>query len=178
MERAKTLLRRPRIFFILGAALLVFLLAGGGALYLTQAHPEQPIAFPHSTHVGIGAQCIYCHSSATFSPVAGLPSNDKCWGCHQQIQRQSPELDKLANFVRSNEPVPWVPVAIQPDFVHFPHNRHVNAGVSCETCHGDVGQMQVAVPQPRQNMGWCLDCHVTMRPEQTALLTDCSACHY
>jgi uncharacterized paraquat-inducible protein A len=179
MDRAKTLLRPPRIFILLGVVLLVFLLAGGGALYVTQAHPPQPIDFPHSTHVAFGVQCIFCHTSATFSPVAGIPSNDKCWGCHQQIDaRGREELEKLYAYLRNNEPIPWVPVAIQPDFVHFPHDRHVNAGVSCETCHGDVSQMRVAERQPHQNMGWCLDCHVTMRPEQTALLTDCSACHY
>jgi hypothetical protein len=178
MHIVKALLRRPMILIGGGVALLVFVIAGGAALYLTQAVPEQPIAFPHATHVGIGAQCIFCHSSATFSPVAGIPTSNKCWGCHQQIQRQSPELDKLANFVQSGEKIPWVPVAIQPDFVHFPHNMHVNAGINCETCHGDVGSMQVAERQPRQNMGWCLDCHVTMRPEEASRLTDCSMCHY
>jgi hypothetical protein len=106
MDRAKTLLRRPRIFFILGAALLVFLLAGGGALYLTQAHPEQPIAFPHSTHVGIGAQCIYCHSSATFSPLPVYPVMTNVGAVISKSMRQSPELDKLANYVRNNEPFP------------------------------------------------------------------------
>jgi hypothetical protein len=28
-------------------------------------------------------------------------------------------------------------------------------------------------------MGWCLDCHKSMRPEKVAhLVNDCSTCHY
>lgn len=162
------------------AGLLVVLVISGaaGGIYWTQKTPAQPIEFPHSIHVGLGAQCIYCHSGATWGPAAGLPSTAKCWGCHQQIQKQSPELAKLADFAKSNKSIAWVPVAIQPDFVHFNHQPHIAASVSCETCHGDVSKMGVAQPQAGQNMGWCLDCHKTMRPEKFTRLSDCSICHY
>jgi hypothetical protein len=94
------------------------------------------------------------------------------------VQKKSPELEKLAAFVANNEPIPWVPVAIQPDFVHFNHQPHVSAGIACETCHGDMTKMTVAEPQPRQNMGWCLSCHQKMAPEQWTKLSDCATCHY
>lgn len=164
----------------IGIALVLLILLGGAvsAVYLTQSVPEQPIAFPHNRHVGMGATCAYCHPGTAWGPSAGLPGIDKCWGCHQQVQKKSPELDKLADYVARNEPIPWVPVAIQPEFVHFNHQPHVNAGVTCETCHGDLTQMTVAQPQPRQNMGWCLDCHQKMAPEQWTKLSDCATCHY
>jgi len=178
MEKLKVLIERP-VFRISVATILILILAGtAGGIYITQKTPNQPIAFPHSLHVGIGAQCLYCHPGAQWGPTAGLPSNSKCWGCHQQIEKQSPELEKLATYVREGKPIPWVPVAIQPDFVHFSHRPHINAGLNCETCHGDVSRMQVAQVQRGQNMGWCLNCHQRMRPSEFTRLSDCSLCHY
>ena len=178
MDKVIALTKRPAFRIGVGLVLLVLLAGAGGGLYLTQTPPPQPIQFPHNLHVGIGAQCQYCHPGVAWGPTAGLPSISKCWGCHQQVQKQSPELEKLAAYVSRDEAVPWVPVAIQPDFVHFNHRPHVAAGVACETCHGDLTQMTVAEPQPRQNMGWCLDCHKTMAPENFTRLSDCSICHY
>jgi len=178
MDKIHTWWQRP--VFRIGIAVFLVLVLGGavGGIYYTQTPPNQPIAFPHQTHLAFGAQCLYCHPAATWGPAAGLPTTAKCWGCHQQIQKQSPELDKLAEYARNGQPIPWVPVAIQPDFVRFNHRPHVAAGVSCETCHGDLSQMTVAQPQPGQNMGWCLACHQRMRPGDFTRLSDCSTCHY
>jgi hypothetical protein len=170
--------KRTWVRIVAGLAVLVILGGAAGGIILTQTPPEQPIQFPHRTHVGLGASCFYCHPAAAWGPTAGLPSTSKCWGCHQQVQKQSPELAKLADYVKNDKPIPWVPVAIQPDHVHFNHRPHVAAGVKCETCHGDMAQMTVAEPQPRQNMGWCLDCHKRMRLENFTYLSDCSICHY
>lgn len=178
MERLQALLKRPLIRIGIGLGMLVILAGAAGGFYLTQTSPEQPIQFPHSTHVGIGAQCLYCHPGATSGPVAGLPSTSKCWGCHQQFPAAAPELVKLKTFVQENKPIEWVPVAIQPDFVHFNHRPHIAAGVACETCHGDVSKMGVAERQSGQNMGWCLECHKRMRPQDFVRLGDCSTCHY
>ena len=47
-----------------------------------------------------------------------------------------------------------------PDYVNFPHMRHVNAGVTCQTCHGQVQKMDVVYQAASLNMGWCVNCHV------------------
>jgi hypothetical protein len=178
MDKLKSLLKHPLVLVGIGLLLLLVLGGAAGGLYLTQVSPSQPIQVPHSTHVGIGANCLYCHPGATSGPVASLPSSSKCWGCHQQISAERPELAKLKSFVDNNQSIPWVPVAIQPDFVHFNHRPHVAAGVACETCHGDVSKMTVAVQPFVQNMGWCLECHKRMRPQEYTRLADCATCHY
>lgn len=178
MEKRKAWWQRPIVRIGIGVVLFLVLAGAVGGIYLTQIPPQQPIQFPHSFHVGVGAPCLYCHPGAATGPVAGLPSSGKCWGCHQQIAKKTPELVKLAGFIERNEPIPWVPVAIQPDFVHFNHSPHIAAGVDCKTCHGDVAKMTTAVPQNGQNMGWCLDCHKKMRPQDFTRLGDCATCHY
>jgi hypothetical protein len=164
------------------AGLVVLILLGGavGGVALSQSSPQQPIAFPHNFHVGTGIPCQYCHPGVAWGPTAGLPSAEKCWGCHQQVAKTatSPELQKLAAYVRNGEEIPWVPVFIQPDFVQFNHRPHVAANVECKTCHGDMLKQTVAQPIPRQNMGWCLDCHSKQAPEKWTRLSDCATCHY
>lgn len=160
---------------------LIFLILLGGAVggvYLTQSPPEQPIQFPHKTHVGIGAPCAFCHTGVQWGPNAGLPTISKCWGCHQQVQKKTPDLDKLAGYVERNEPIPWVPVAIMPEYVRFNHQPHLNSGLECQECHGDISQMTVAEPQRGMNMGWCLSCHQKQDPEKWTKLSDCATCHY
>jgi hypothetical protein len=173
------LLKKPLVrlgLVIVGALLLIGMVWG---IHLTQIPPSQPIQFPHSTHINLGIQCLYCHPGALRGPSPGLPTESKCWGCHQQITVRNPEIDKLISYVQQNKPIQWVPVAILPDFVYFSHRPHIAAGLNCEDCHGEISQMTVAVPQ-KMNMGWCLNCHKSRYendPVMLTKLTDCVTCH-
>ena len=46
-----------------------------------------------------------------------------------------------------------------PDFVYFDHSIHVNKGVGCTTCHGQVDRMPLMWQEASLQMEWCLDCH-------------------
>ncbi|SRR5581483_3190684 len=184
-------------------AALVVLSGAVWGIAQAQKPPEQPIQFPHKLHVGLGIQCLYCHPGALRGPSPGLPTESKCWGCHQQLQRFADpttpwptELQKLRDYVQQGKPIQWIPVAQVPDFVHFVHRPHIAAGLNCETCHGDVSKMTVYENPQVINMGWCLNCHraktednsqnnptndpavSAMLAEKRTKLTDCSTCHY
>ena len=58
------------------------------------------------------------------------------------------------------KPIPWVRIHKLPEYVHFPHTRHVNAGVTCQTCHGQIQNMDRVYQFASLNMGWCVSCHV------------------
>jgi hypothetical protein len=173
------LLKKPLVQ--IGLGLVVLVVAGGAVwgIHQTQVPPPQPIQFPHNLHVSLGIQCLYCHPGALRGPSPGLPTEAKCYGCHQQITVKNAELNKLFTYVKNNQPINWVPVAILPDFVYFSHRPHIAAGLNCEDCHGEVSQMTVAVPQ-KMNMGWCLNCHRSRfkdDPVMLTKLTDCVTCH-
>jgi hypothetical protein len=179
MNRSRPWLFQPWARVVIGLVLFIVLGGAVSAVVLSQSTPAQPIQFPHNRHVGLGLQCRFCHPGVDWGPTAGLPTTDKCMGCHVQVVRpDSQELSRLVAFAEAGEQIPWVPVALQPDFVHFTHVGHIQAGIACETCHGDVSRMGVAEPQPLQNMGWCLSCHQQMRPDDWVRLSDCSLCHY
>jgi len=141
-----------------------------------QAAPEQPIAFNHESMVQKGIACQYCHSGVTKSPVAGIPSVEKCMGCHETNETNSPEIKKLAGYWERQEPIQWVRINQLPRFVYFSHQVHiVGAGLNCERCHGDVGHMTVTRPVVSMNMGFCLSCH-QQQPNAKPLI-DCLTCH-
>jgi len=182
---------------VLIVALTVFSLGAYG-IYTLQQPPEQPIQFRHDVHVRLGVQCLYCHPGALRGVSPGLPTQNKCWGCHQQIAktRTSERLAVLVDYVENNRPIQWIPVAQVPDFVHFNHRPHIAAGLNCESCHGDLSQMEIYEDPQVMNMGWCLNCHksrtednVQNNPnddeqisallhEKRVKLTDCGTCHY
>jgi hypothetical protein len=142
----------------------------------TQEAPEQPIAFNHQIMVQLGIDCLFCHVDAIRSPAAGMPSLEKCMGCHKVVATTTPVIQQVTGYWERQEPIPWVRVNQLPRFVYFSHRVHVvGGGFNCERCHGDVGHMTVDKPVVRMDMGWCLGCH----EQQTNAnqLRDCVVCH-
>ena len=137
--------------------------------------PEQPINFSHRIHAGdFEIPCMYCHTQARRSISAGVPSVNKCVGCHNEIATDRPQIRKVINYFDNKEPIPWVKVHDLPDFVYFPHKRHVQADVACQTCHGPVETMEKVTRMAPVKMGECLACHKENEVEHGL---DCWTCH-
>ena len=135
---------------------------------------EQPVAFSHTRHVvHAGIDCQFCHAYARRGPVAGIPSVERCAGCHRTILSERPEIERVLDYWERQEPIPWIRVHDLPDYVRFSHKAHVRAGVDCATCHGDVGAMEIARQVESLSMGWCVECHTEREASR-----DCAVCHY
>lgn len=136
--------------------------------------PEQPIPFDHQLHAGTyKMDCLYCHANAEISRHASVPSLNICMNCHLTVG-SGPHIQKLRDAYNGNQPIEWVKVHMLPDFVHFNHKRHVQKGVSCQTCHGPVETMKKVKQHSDLSMGWCVTCH--REPQHNAPL-DCTTCH-
>jgi Cytochrome c7 and related cytochrome c len=151
------------------------------ALPGTLKGPEQPVFYRHDIHAGqYRIPCLYCHNNAANSWTANIPTVSTCIGCHLVIQaadsagNPNPEIAKLRSFADSSRSVPWIRIYKISEHAHFPHMRHVNAGLACQTCHGNVQQQpRVFAVQDINNMGWCTSCHM-----QRGITRDCTACHF
>ncbi len=142
--------------------------------------PVQPIFFSHVIHTGsyqIG--CQYCHAGARRSGDAGLPSVEKCMGCHKIVAAQgNAQVQKLHGYWDKQQPIPWIRIFKIPEYAQFPHKNHIQAGLVCQTCHGRIEAMEqvyaktgqnpvndlmnlaaMPVPGPKLTMGWCVECH-------------------
>lgn len=145
---------------------------------------SQPIRFPHDTHAGqFTIDCQYCHFSAERSVDAGIPSVSVCMGCHTEgrvggrTETARAEIARVREYHGAGTPIPWKRIYKVRDHVKFPHMRHVAAGVTCQTCHGEVQEMgvleEIAPEAGDLRMGWCVSCHI-----ERGASRDCTVCHY
>lgn len=122
--------------------------------------PEQPIAFNHQIHPGENEiDCQYCHTAASKSRTAGIPSVNVCMNCHKGIKegrtaKGTAEIAKIHEaagfdpktnkYTGKTKPVKWVKAHNLPDHVYFNHSQHVVVGkIECENCHGPVKSFTV-----------------------------------
>lgn len=122
--------------------------------------PTQPVPFSHKIHVDqLGMNCIYCHSHVEQSEHSNVPNTQTCMNCHQQIQAQNPKLQPVRDSWASGKPIEWKRIHRVPDYAYFNHSAHVNRGVSCVACHGQINKMDVVYHAKPLSMSWCLECH-------------------
>jgi hypothetical protein len=121
---------------------------------------DQPVPFSHEHHVGgLGLDCRYCHAQVEDSSFAGLPPTKTCMTCHSVIWNNAKILQPVRDSWRDNQPIEWQRVHNLPRYVYFNHSIHVNKGIGCYTCHGDVDHMPIMYQNGTLQMAWCLDCH-------------------
>ncbi len=146
--------------------------------------PAQPIPYSHRLHAGIHKiPCLYCHTNARRSRHAGVPAVSTCMNCHTVTMTASPHIQKLTAVFNSNQPMNWKRIHSLPDHVYFDHRPHVNGGIECQTCHGEIQSLDVVSQHMSMRMGNCLGCH---RDAHDGLPSDseiqegpehCNACH-
>ena len=65
-------------------------------------------------------------------------------GCHQQFPPSYDELEGIRTLKEHWElqtPIEWVQIHRLPEHVQFQHVAHVRRGIECQTCHGQVQEM-------------------------------------
>ncbi len=149
-----------------GAVLVVTAVTAGTTYYFTPKYtrvgyqPIQPIAFSHEIHAGqLGMDCRYCHDGVEKSWYSNIPTASVCMNCHNQVLKDSPKLELVRESALSGKPIPWVQIHKTPDYVYFNHSVHVNRGVSCVKCHGQINHMDEVRHEKPLSMTFCLECH-------------------
>ena len=121
---------------------------------------EQPVAFSHALHNGqFGVDCRYCHTSVEVAASSNVPPTEVCMTCHSQIRVGSPQLAAVYESWETETPIEWNRVHKLADYVYFNHSAHINKGVGCTNCHGQINEMEGIWKNEPMSMGWCLECH-------------------
>ena len=172
------------VLFCLGGYMTINAAMGLGRMQDYQ--PEQPIYYSHKVHVGTNQiSCLYCHTSAQDGKHANVPSVNTCMNCHMAISEYkgdpiirengkevngTAEIQKLYEYAGWNptlkkydkpgKPIEWVKIHNLPDHVYFNHSQHVKVGKqNCQTCHGNIQDMDEVKQFSELSMGWCVNCH-------------------
>ncbi len=155
--------------------------------------PVQPIYYSHKVHAGINQiNCLYCHGNAYEGKSATVPSVNICMNCHKTITtyekgpklygRDGKEINGTAEIAKVHKaagfdpskpnewdaskakPIEWVRIHSLPDHVYFNQSQHTRAGkVQCQTCHGNIPEMDEVKQFSELSMGWCINCHRTTK---------------
>jgi hypothetical protein len=137
-----------------------YLMDRGSWITSVRVAPEQPIMFSHKHHVkDDGIDCRYCHTGVETSSYAGLPPTETCMTCHSQIWSNASATQPIRDSWASGKSIAWTRVHDLPDFVYFNHSIHINKGIGCSTCHGQVDEMPWLYKVNTLNMNWCVNCH-------------------
>ena len=151
---------------VAGGLLMATSAVAGIWYYFTPAYtrvgyqPVQPVNFSHNIHVEqLGLDCRYCHNGVEKSWYSNIPAATTCLNCHNQVLKDDPRLALVRESAASGAPIPWVQIHKAPDFVFFNHSVHVNRGVSCVHCHGQINQMDEVYHAKPLTMTMCLECH-------------------
>ena len=166
------------VIFLFTAVVLKVLIDGAFTIGVQQGYqPTQPIAFSHALHAGqYEIECQYCHTGVTLGKSANIPSPNICMNCHMSIKNVggasgvSPEIAKIyaaidfdpetGEYGENTKPIEWVRIHNLPDLAYFNHSQHVKVGgLDCQTCHGEIQEMDVVYQYATLTMGWCINCH-------------------
>jgi hypothetical protein len=135
--------------------------------------PVQPIPYSHKTHLALGLDCKTCHTNPEPGKLMTFPATSTCMSCHAVVAKNKPAIQKLAAFAKSQEDVPWVRVYAVLPGVNWTHRKHLDAGMKCETCHGQVAQMDaMSEVTSVTTMAVCISCHKANNAP-----TVCQTCH-
>jgi len=152
--------------------------------YARGYQPRQPVAYSHKLHAGtLRIQCLYCHGGAAKSRHAGVPPVEKCMNCHRVTKTGSPDIQRIASIYDSGNPLEWKRIHSLPDHAYFDHRPHAGAGILCQTCHGEVQNMDLVTQRMSVRMSNCLGCHRDPKdalPGDSTIAAgseDCNACH-
>jgi hypothetical protein len=139
----------------------------------TPRGPAQPVPFSHKEHAGtLKMPCEYCHTLSRSGETLLIPRAQFCMQCHATVATDNPGVQRLAEYAKTDQAIPWVRIYELPSFVSFSHKVHLQHGATCEECHGQVAQRSRLYQESDISMATCVNCH---RSRQAS--TDCSTCH-
>ncbi len=146
--------------------------------------PDQPINYSHKLHAGdMKIDCQYCHIGVEKSRHAMVPPLATCMNCHTVARKDKPDIMKLTDYYNEAKALEWKRIHKVPDYAYFNHSVHINKGVDCVSCHGEIRQMEKVGQMNSFTMANCLKCHRNTH-ENLPYIKDvkagpeyCFACH-
>lgn len=135
------------------------------------AAAEKPgLKFSHKKHVVENElECVTCHEAAESSKTGAdnlIPSMETCGNCHDV------EDDQQCKLCHSDPENPGNVPHVENYSQLFSHEKHLGAGLECETCHQKIKTLETVEPYILPEMTDCVSCHRSKN-----VSAECNVCH-
>lgn len=150
------------------ASVLVVFFISPWAILLQGRGSASPVIFDHPTHTdGAGLSCDDCHDAVETLKAGerAIPDHSVCESCHEV------EDDEGCGICHVDPDNPEAVPAAGRHYSAFGHDRHLEAGLTCEKCHAPAEKAENLEPG-LPVMENCQACHLSM---QASL--ECGTCH-
>ncbi len=135
--------------------------------------PVQPLPYSHKTHLNSGLVCELCHVNPDPGILMTFPPGETCVLCHQNKSGDRSIFLELQAYSDSAQEIPWKRVYTITPGVSWSHRAHLEAGVECGACHGEVSEMKIMYESKATvAMASCISCH-----QASAAPVACVVCH-
>lgn len=152
--------RLPVTIFVVLAAFALTYFASSAERDGVGYRPIQPINYSHKLHAGtMKIDCQYCHIGVEKSRHAMVPAVATCMNCHTVARKDKPQIIELTRYYNEGIPLEWNRVQRVPEYAYFNHSVHVNRGIDCVACHGEIPETEVVGQVQSFTMNSCLTCH-------------------
>ena len=150
------------------------------------------IRFNHKKHVReLGLSCTTCHDKAKLSRSSSdslLPPATRCDACHgsdhrnlSAVRSDATELIGQCGFChigyRPEHGNTVERLVIPKPNLKFDHAAHLNRNIQCQSCHGNVENVELATRDQLPRMRGCFGCHQLPVPARGEARAECSTCH-
>ena len=113
-------------------------------------------------------KCLFCHHTAENNTFSAIPTTQSCMICHVALRTETELMKPVIISYDKKKPIEWIRIFKLPEYTHFNHSSHINAGMDCASCHGEIEKMETVYRDRDFTMKWCLDCH--RQPERYIIL--------
>ncbi len=125
--------------------------------------------FNHKVHIDMGSTCKSCHSKVSTSIDAGMPNETLCSLCHITVYDDQP-VEKI--YTRKTWHSKNSKTIAKFSKVKMSHQKHINAGITCNQCHGEVEKSTNPISIHKLEKKTCFLCH-----QEWKAADKCSTCH-
>jgi hypothetical protein len=129
---------------------------------------------PHTVHADNDMACTDCHALDEKTGEPTMPKMEFCQDCHEDIDEDKPDDQKIRNLFFDKDGKPKWKRAIHrySHELKWNHKAHAKIEGGCKTCHGNMKGTDGRPDAMLFDMAGCRSCHAKHGGPR-----ECGACH-
>lgn len=116
--------------------------------------PKQPVDYSHRLHAGeLNIDCRFCHTAASESQHAGIPTSDVCMKCHKFVTASFDAIQQESRLASEDERDP-VPVVSDDLRVFYQQALGFDEDLPAKDLIAQLAALPAPDNQTQESIGW------------------------